>query len=43
MLFYQNDIVAKYVQKLLGMALPQKNSTNCNKGITEEFLRENGF
>lgn len=38
----ENDIVAKYVQKLLGTAVPQKNGAgSCS--ITEEFLRENGF
>lgn len=38
----ENDIVAKYVQKLLGTAVPQKNGAG-STGITEEFLRENGF
>ncbi len=39
----ENDIVAKYVQKLLGLNLLPENGTNRSKGITEEFLRENGF
>ena len=38
----ENDIVAKYVQKLLGTTVPQKNGAG-SCGITEEFLRENGF
>ena len=36
----ENDIVGKYVQRLLGQTEPEKPHRS---RITEEFLRENGF
>ena len=35
----ENDIVGKYVQRLVGQSQPQPHRSR----ITEEFLRENGF
>ena len=37
----ENDIVGKYVQRLVGQSQPQRQPHRSR--ITEEFLRENGF
>ena len=39
----ENDIVGKYVQRLVGQAQPQPQQQPHRSRITEEFLRENGF
>ena len=39
----ENDIVGKYVQRLVGQAQPQPQQQPHSSRITEEFLRENGF
>ncbi|MDO4487637.1 MAG: riboflavin synthase [Eubacteriales bacterium] len=43
----ENDIVGKYVERLLGLNVSREAEDNRqekqNKGITLEFLRENGF
>jgi len=36
----ENDIIGKYVQRLMGHSAPEKRHES---RITEEFLRENGF
>ena len=43
----ENDIVGKYVQRLLGLAGNSgggnRSNESCSSAITEEFLRERGF
>ena len=38
----ENDIIGKYVRKLMGLESEQKNDTQ-SSGITMEFLEEYGF
>jgi riboflavin synthase len=41
----ENDVIGKYVEKLLGLGIPQgtDKSETAECGITMDFLRENGF
>jgi riboflavin synthase len=39
----ENDVVGKYVEKLLGLAKPEEEEEARSSGITMDFLKEYGF